>query len=74
MGRGNKVDIVYSALLKPYHDCGKACRLNLIAFAPVADIIILAENAAQAAVGKKDGAGTIAAHQRFFLTKVRAIA
>src|SRR5271157_5897266 len=67
MSRGYEVDVVTAFLLEPDHD---ACRLGKVQRVPlshVCDIIVLAEDAAQVAVGEEYGAGAMISDQwRFF--------
>jgi hypothetical protein len=52
------------------HDTGKVFIGCLFTMTQVADIVILAEDAQQIAVGKKNGAGSMGAHQRVLFSKM----
>ncbi len=70
MGRGDEIDVVTACMLKADHHAGQFGVGYSPAGAFVTDVVILAETAIQVAVGEKDGAGTVCAHQRRLLPKV----
>jgi hypothetical protein len=56
------------------HDGGKVARVNLLRFLmALADLVILAEAAGEAAAGQKNSAGTAPADQRLLFTKMRSV-
>ena len=70
---GDEIDIVAAPLLEIEHHGGQILDADLLAFPPVADLVVLAKNAVQVAVGEKDGAGPLAAHQGVFLAEMGPI-
>ena len=61
LGGGDQVDIVGALILKTEKKIGKLADGNLFSEAFLADLIILAETAAQRTAGEKDGAAAIGA-------------
>ena len=74
MGGGDEVDVVTAQVLQVDHDPGQVTVGDLHPVALVADVPVLAEAAAQVAVGEEDGAGAMRPHKRGFLPEVRRIA
>ena len=58
MGRGYKIDVVRALILKPKEDPGKLRYGDFLSKASCADLMILAEDAAERTVGKENSAGT----------------
>ena len=70
----HQVNVVAAICLQLQHD---RCQLLNIIFRAViglADVIVLAELAAEVAAGEEDGAGSPPARQRKLLAQVRAVA
>jgi hypothetical protein len=70
MGRSDKVDVVTTHILELQHHPGQPFGGDLTAFAEMADRIVLAEPAAQVAVGEEDRARSVLADQWPFLAEV----
>jgi hypothetical protein len=70
MGGGNEVDVVATYLLESHHDPSHIREGNAFPTSKMADVIILAEDAPEIAVGEKDGPRTVMTDQGRFLTKV----
>ena len=71
MGRGNEINIVAPAILQMKHYTCKLFIGYLFTVTQVTDVVILAEDAQQVAVGKKNRTGTMASHQRVLFSKMR---
>jgi hypothetical protein len=70
MGRGNKIDVVATSLLKGDHHEGKIVVGNFLAIPKVGDIVILTEYTAQSAVREKDCSRTPFPNQGGLFSKV----
>lgn len=67
MGRRDHVDVVTSLLLQVDHHLGKVFNTSSLSSSTLADLPVDTENAAQIAVGQKDGAGaTLTTKGEFF--------
>jgi len=76
MGGGDKIDVMAALVLELDHDGGElgGAEMWRIRFKEMADFVVLTEDAAQVAGGKKDGAGAVAAHQGTLLAEMGAVA
>ena len=74
MGRGNEVEVVAPLPPQGDHHRRQLGASNLASFVALADVVILAEDAAQVAAGQKDRAAAAAAGQGALLAEVRAVA
>jgi hypothetical protein len=54
MGRCNEVDVMATHLLESYHSLCHVRRGDLLTISKMADVVILAENALEVAVGEED--------------------
>ena len=70
MRGGDEINVVAAPLLEEEHHGGQIFETDLFAFPQVADLPILTKDAVQVAVGEKNGAGAMAAHQRVFLAEM----
>jgi hypothetical protein len=70
MGGGDEVDVVATYLLESHHDPSHVREGNAFPTPKMADVIILAENAPEIAVGEKDGPRTMMSDQGGFLAKM----
>ncbi len=67
MGGGDEIDVVASLFLQSDHHGGQLIQKNDLAIPQDTDVMVLAEHALEAAMGKENGAGPILPHQgRFF--------
>jgi len=70
VGGSDEIDVVGAQFLEPHHIVRHLGEGGLLASPPVADVIILAEDAAEIAVGEKDGSRAMISHQRGFLAEM----
>ena len=70
---GDEVDVVTALSLQYQHHPGQLFRFHFMAQALLADLPVLAEDAAQAAPGKEEGARAVHPAQWVFFTVMRAV-
>jgi len=72
--RGNEIDVVAAQILEVEHHPGQLGGLGFAAFAEVADLEILAEEAKEIAVGEEDRPRSPCSHQRVLFYEMGAMA
>jgi len=70
MGRGNKIDVMASPLLKPQHKASHPLNIYLVTSTQMADFKVLAKHAPKITVSQKDGARSTPPNQRRLLTEM----
>ena len=67
----HEIDVVAALRLQGEHHGGELIERNLVAAPVVRDVVVLAENTGEVAVGEEDGARSAAPHERPLLSEVR---
>ena len=74
MGRAYQIYIVAAICLESEHYSSQLFPVCCAPFAHLAYGMVLAEDALQVTIGKKDGSRAVPAHQRCFFPEVRTVA
>jgi len=72
MGGGDEINVMASQVLQGKHDLRYLLLIHLISLSQMADVVVLAEDTSQIAIGEEYGARSEFPHQRAFLSKMRA--
>ena len=74
MGRGDKINIVASAVLQVEHHCGQLLTGYLLTATLMTDVKVLAEQTEQIAMGKENCTGAAVSDQRLLFAKMGVVA